>query len=445
MAILAIVGCKTNDAEPFSPEEGSWVVGDLVATSNTCGELFEDDDEVGGLGLTLSLADGGFTLSEDESVWTCALTARDFNCTDVNDAFDFSDEGEEALFSQNRAYSGTFASSTEATLNMGYVFDCEGADCDVYAAWLETSLPCEMKGYASMSRGTTGGSDDDGTALSYAHECEQELGAVPGFDCTEGTLVPITVDGVAVDEDQSGAACDAPSIAEGDCNVGTRVGRIGGTDSNGEARDDVVWAYLCRKYDGIVQLIGTHTETGATCFFESEWDVVEHSDALSIEDGLVVGPVPSPTDADYEAVWKAPGEVAGQYCWSCHMADPYIHTPYIDGARLPEDPSQPVIPNVADADSLYYLVGEAFSARVEASGGLNTLHIEDNACLTCHRFVDPGEFSFQGGPQFDPNTTMPPDEPGSLSADLEALLACADAGPGNTPGCEWRAVPGSEE
>ena len=33
LAILAIVGCKTNDAEPFTPEEGTWTVGDLVATS----------------------------------------------------------------------------------------------------------------------------------------------------------------------------------------------------------------------------------------------------------------------------------------------------------------------------------------------------------------------------------------------------------------------------
>jgi hypothetical protein len=79
------------------------------------------------------------------------------------------------------------------------------------------------------------------------------------------------------------------------------VGRIGGTTSTGAPDDDVVWAYLCRKYDGIVQLIGHDTVTGATCFFESEGgaDVV---DSLSIQDGLVVGPVPGPDHAGYEAV-----------------------------------------------------------------------------------------------------------------------------------------------
>ena len=117
-----------------------------------------------------------------------------------------------------------------------------------------------------------------------------------------------------------------------------------------------------------------------------------------------------------------------------------MHTPYVDGARLPEDPSQPVIPQVGGIGSSYFLVGDVYEGSEDY---LRTLHIDGNGCVSCHRFSDPRSFSFDGGPTYDVNEHMPPSDPGSLAPDFQALLDCADAGPEDTPGCEWRAIPGA--
>ncbi len=76
---------------------------------------------------------------------------------------------------------------------------------------------------------------------------------------------------------------------------------------------------------------------------------------------------------------------------------------------------------------------------------LRTLHIDGNGCVSCHRFSDPRSFSFGGGPTYEVNEHMPPSDPGSMAADFQALLDCADAGPEDTPECEWRQVPGAPE
>jgi len=454
--LLLVVGCgKSGQDGAFAPGEGLWGQGPPTVVSSECGWLLlgDEEDEVVAEALQLDLTDGGFTFSEEDTVFSCSLSDQDFSCDRQAQILDLSEDGEQAVLERIRTLRGSFDSVETGTLETVESWDCEGADCGMFESWLQLSFPCEAETLAAIELGATpGGYDDDddddddddyegggGSALDYAEECEEALGPVPGFDCSDGVVVPITVDGVEVSEDQSGSNCDAPSIAEGDCNAGTRVGRIEGTTSSGEPNDEVVWAYLCRKYDGIVQLIGHNTESGATCFFETEWDVTELTESLSIEDGLVVGPVPSPSDADYETVWKAPGAVAMQACWSCHLADPYVHTPYIDGARLPEDPSQPAIPQVGGTDNLYYLVGDAYEGTQDS---LRTLHIDGNGCVGCHRFSDPRSFSFDGGPTYDANEHMPPTDPGSLADDFQALLDCADEGPQDTPGCEWRQIPG---
>jgi len=442
VAVIAAVGVGCD----FAPREGDWIPGASEVLRSECGELLDDDEESSEALRLESGDDGAFTFASEDTRWTCALSERDFTCDSQTQAFDMGEDDEEAVLQRTAALSGSFATAVSGTLNSRDVWRCEGDDCGGLEGWLDMSFPCEAETRSTIRAGAPAGGEDEpsvgGGALAYARECEAELGPVPGFDCSDGVVVPITVDGLVVGEDQEASSCDAPSIAEGDCNVGTRVGRIGGTTSNGAPDDEVVWAYLCRKYDGIVQLIGHDTATGATCFFESEWEVADTVDSLSVQDGLVVGPVPGPDDPDYEAVWKAPEEVASQECWGCHLADPFVHTPYVDGARLPDDPSTPVIPQVATADAPYFLVGEAVRSGGEGDDSLRTLHIEGNGCVSCHRFSDSRSFSFDGGPTWDPNEHMPPSAPGSLAADFQALLDCADSGPANTPGCDWRTIPG---
>ena len=46
----------------------------------------------------------------------------------------------------------------------------------------------------------------------YAQECAARIAAVPAFDCTQGTEIPITVDGKTPASYAPGMSCDRPSL-----------------------------------------------------------------------------------------------------------------------------------------------------------------------------------------------------------------------------------------
>ncbi|MDE2978746.1 MAG: hypothetical protein OXU63_14670, partial [Acidobacteriota bacterium] len=113
------------------------------------------------------------------------------------------------------------------------------------------------------------------TASEYAAMCLPHVGVPPTVDCGAGVRIPIHVDGVEVFESPGYRQCDTPDF-KGNCNVGSRIGRVQGKAADGSPLDDVVWAYLCRsagrdlfeKGIASVQMIGHNKTTGATCFFE---------------------------------------------------------------------------------------------------------------------------------------------------------------------------------
>jgi len=274
------------------------------------------------------------------------------------------------------------------------------------------------------------------TAAAYATLCEPHLGVTPAIDCGDGVPVPIYVDGVEVFEGPD--TCDNPDF-KGACPVGSRVGRKQGVTADGTALEDVVWVWFCRSQGpeslafgmASVQMIGHNTQTGATCFFESP-DVfggTAHIDYLRFgDDGYLDGEFPGPEDSEFNNVFIPP---PGQ-CTECHQNDAFIHTPWIDQARDPQDPSQPILPVVAGPDSPYWVVGGANWDR-------RTAHIEGNACVACHRTPDPTRILAYNGQ--DVNDFMPPSNPGSMTADHAAIAACYAAGPDQTQGCEWVSPP----
>jgi hypothetical protein len=274
------------------------------------------------------------------------------------------------------------------------------------------------------------------TASAYARLVEPELGAVPAIDCGEGVRVPVHVDGVEVFEDQERFACDNSDF-RGGCNVGSRVGRVEGQDRTGAPIPDVVWVYFCRSSgierfeQGIVsvQMIGHNRQTGATAFFEApDADPSRPNpqpDLLRLgENGILAGELPGPDDPGFDAAFMPPPI----QCSHCHQADPFIHDPWIYGARLPDDPSQPVIPELGGPNSPYFIVGgEDWDRR--------TVHIEGNGCTACHRAPDPTRYLNPDA--YHVNDFMPPHAPGTLAADYAAIRACYDDGPDATPGCDW--------
>ena len=277
------------------------------------------------------------------------------------------------------------------------------------------------------------------SARAYAAMCELELGVAPTVDCGAGVLIPITVDGVEVFEDPGLHECDKASLQVGDCMPGSSLQRYQGRNADGTPRPEAVWVSFCR-HDGrddvanfdmpdSVQLIGYNYETGATCFFATgdnrPWTYVDETNRL-------LGVLPGPADPEFDQAYVA-SEVQ---CVRCHQADPFNHNPWINSARLPEDPRQPVLPVIPGNNSPYYVVGAP-------DWDMRTIHIEGNGCLGCHR-IGMETVAEYTGDFWDPNEHMPPHDPGSLAADYEELVECWTNGPENTPGCDWIIPPAGE-
>ena len=282
------------------------------------------------------------------------------------------------------------------------------------------------------------------TAKKYAEMCESELGVVPGFELPGNSAeIPIYVNGVQVSTDQSGINCDNYSVVEDNCQVGSRIGRLEGIDANGNPLPDVVWIYFARKSDGIVQLIGTNKITGATAFFETKDNVANKIRGIDIVDGVIEGYIPGSTDKKYNRAWKNPKQAETRNCVSCHKADPYNISPYVEGIQ--DNNGQPLIPSLASTNSTYFRIDDGIKVSNNEKGApfdteMRTVHIEGNGCVSCHRFTDYRVF---GTTPYSPNSHMPPGNPGSLAADLQELLDAIDNGVENTPNAEWRTIPGN--
>lgn len=287
------------------------------------------------------------------------------------------------------------------------------------------------------------------TAFAYAKMVEPDLGVPPRIDLGEGVEVLTYVDGVAtrgtIDRDD----CDNPTQIGGDCISGSSVQRYEGRTADGEPLPDVVWVSFGRHNNvlspdtflGSVQMIGYNKETGATAFFESS-DAIKPWTHTDPETNRLQGVMPWIDEPEeFNKAYRTPGSVQ---CVSCHQNDPFIHSSFIDSAKMPGT-DEPVIPEIADRsrnmefDLPYYVIGGE-------SWDMRTIHIEGNKCLKCHRIgmstVDLYKFHKIGG--WDPNDHMPPNNPVSLSEDLQELLDCWENGPKNTPGCDWITPPAGD-
>ena len=285
------------------------------------------------------------------------------------------------------------------------------------------------------------------TPMEYAKMFEPELGVPPVVDCGTSVEIPIYVDGVKFTGNPGLHGCDNPSLQVGDCMSGSSLQRYEGVTADGKPLPHVVWISYCRhegrpgtedKDWDSVQMIGHNTETGATAFFESgsnsEWIYTDP------DTNRLMGKMPGTDDPDaFNRGYSTPADTQ---CAQCHQNDPFIHNPYIDSAKFPSDPSQPVIPRIADKsrdvlfDLPYYVIGASH-------WDMRTIHIEGNKCLKCHRIGMKTYEEFVGD-HWNPSEHMPPHDPGSLSEDLQELLECWKNGPENTPGCDWIIPPAGE-
>src|SRR6185369_11315607 len=113
----------------------------------------------------------------------------------------------------------------------------------------------------------------------YAQECAARIAAVPAFDCTQGTEIPVTVDGKPPASNVPGMSCDRPSLlppvpgetTDGQCLPYQRILKL---------RDDSTAqiSAICRQkilrpagtylYDE-VDIVLHGVASGSTCWFHA--------------------------------------------------------------------------------------------------------------------------------------------------------------------------------
>lgn len=221
------------------------------------------------------------------------------------------------------------------------------------------------------------------------------------------------------------------------------MGRLSGRHWDEAENPDVSWVFFCRDLDTapLIAVIGHHRKTGATCFFESR---------KGIRESALPAPLSSPDEpaAAREDVWLDPAGIGDVRCPDCHDADPWIHSPFIDQVKDPDNPDVPVVPSGADRGRPYYAVASPFEDWPRQ------VSLEGNACLQCHRIgtgdraaifvravTDRGRFDFRSdwARAWPQSHWMPPDGASSLEEwnaaygdSVAALLECLE-GPSQDP------------
>ncbi|HEY5926761.1 MAG TPA: PPC domain-containing protein [Kofleriaceae bacterium] len=335
----------------------------------------------------------------------------------------------------------------------------------------------------ARKQGLGGKADDESTGeqrinspVAYGERCVGELGEIPFFektgegeystyDCLESTEIPLEVtnaDGtVTKPREGTVSKCDNPQYIYDLCEAGPRVASR--TNEQGTR-----WVLLCRKSIGgyasnkynDIAMIGHNPFTGKTCFFQNA--------LYSKTDG---GKVPHPADKEKsDNLWSGVhgGVGSGIQCATCHDADPFIHTPWIDGAK--DAQGRPVIPKMGiDADLALGANDTPYSIINSKGQGWTyekqLVSSEASACLKCHRMgsgrwteswitrLDGTDTSWNNitTPKFNEAAHrywMPPDQvfdtdaqwtASPFAAALNFIKGCGDNM--SNPACIWKEIP----
>ena len=229
------------------------------------------------------------------------------------------------------------------------------------------SSPASSGGTQSPTDPNSGSGSLAQTAYEHAQACEAELGPIPTFDLSTGIEIPVEQNGVSV-VGQAVSQCDHPAAFQAPCESGL-LGRLQGTRPDGSEDPDVIWTYIYRS--GGFAAIGYHFVSGAACFLEID----DLPNPTTLEAPANVSP------EAYNAQWTSPREMFEvSRCQDCHMADPFLHSPYIDQVRDPANPDAPLIPIIASASNPRPPY-EVISSPVAPY----TTDLTGNTCTSCHR------------------------------------------------------------
>ncbi len=266
---------------------------------------------------------------------------------------------------------------------------------DLFRAWDDA----RRQGIGGKADDQDSGEQAINSPVAYGERCVGELGEIPFFtkngegdyttyDCLESTEIPLTItkDDGTVEKPREGTVdkCDNPQYIYSLCEAGPRVA----TKINEQGTR---WTLLCRKSIGgyasnkynDIAMIGHNPFTGKTCFFQNA--------LYSKTDG---SKIPHPADKEKsQNLWSGVhgGLGSGIQCSSCHDADPFIHTPWIDGAK--DAQGRPIVPKMGIDPDLAIGANDTPYSLINAKGQgwkmqKQIVSPEANACLKCHRMGD---------------------------------------------------------
>ncbi|MGZ3428445.1 MAG: hypothetical protein ACXVCV_17455, partial [Polyangia bacterium] len=208
-----------------------------------------------------------------------------------------------------------------------------------------------------------------------------------------------------------------------------------------------------------IAMVGHNPLTGKTCFFQNA--LYEKTDGAH---------VPHPADkTKSETLWQGVhgGLGSGIECAHCHDNDPFIHSPWIDGAL--DRMGKPVVPKMGVDPDFTVGYNDAPYSLVNATGQGWTMEQslvspEAAACTKCHRIgsgrwtdwvtrLDGTDESFRGVTtdeflKFEKLHWMPPDlhaesiteanwAGSKFAKAIDFIKSCG----ANRSACQWRALP----
>jgi hypothetical protein len=208
--------------------------------------------------------------------------------------------------------------------------------------------------------------------VSYGKECAANIAPVPTFDCRNGVLAPVTVDGVQPASYQPKMTCDRPSIlpygpdASGQCVPYSRALVLVDDDKaqiSAFCREKQIRPADTHFYDEI-DVIAHSVSTGKTCWFQATGSSLDHP--------LNGVRVPPPDIARSASFWNPPRKTAAEKCVVCHDSGPFVYSPFIaQTGQIPADP----LGKYTNA------IGIDFQKWPQPLA----ISVEGNTCVSCHR------------------------------------------------------------
>ncbi len=352
----------------------------------------------------------------------------------------------------------------------------------------------EVDIFRALDRGGTGKFDNYGedqrieSVAAYARACVAEMGDIPFFEkigeddwgtysCLDSTPIPMVVtdeNGHSTFPQESVDKCDNPQFIYNSCEPNAVNGQTNGPRVASRANDQGThWVLLCRKakseegeYNDVA-MIGHNPYTGKTCYFQNA--LYNRTDGVHVPHPADEKDSPaSPQQSN--SLWSGiqGGYGSGIQCVDCHDADPFIHSPWIDGAK--DANGDPIIPKMGITDGFAQGFNESPYTLVDLEGQGWTMpkHItspEAAACTKCHRMGD-GRWTDRWndrleakdtlwdnlltpwGKRFEHYFWMPPETEGldeatwaeSEQGKAMAFIKKCGADP-NAEGCRWEELP----